>query len=65
MSIEQLGLVPFSVWNETRLSLLWSEWTPFIHQRNLYFIRNYETAVVKNEYRNMQMQLSKLHLRLN
>lgn len=54
MSTEQLGLVSFSVWHETHLSLLWSEWTPFIHQRN------YETAVVKNEYRNMQIQLSTL-----
>jgi len=65
ISIEQLGLLSFYVWHETHLSLLWSEWTPFIHQRNIYFIRNYETAVVKNEYRNMQIQLSKLHLRLN
>jgi hypothetical protein len=48
MSIEQLGLPSFSVWHETHLSLLWSEWTHFIHQRNIYFIRSYETAVVKN-----------------
>jgi hypothetical protein len=63
-SVEQLGLPSFSVWHETYLSLLWLEWTPFIHQRNIYFIRNCETAVVKNEYRNVQTQLSKLHLHL-
>jgi len=63
--IEQLGLLSSYVWHEARLSLLWSEWTLFNHQRKAYFIWNYEIAVVKNEYRNMQIQLSKLHLRLN
>lgn len=65
MSAEQLGLVSFSVWHETHLSHLGSEWTPFLHQRNIYFIRNCANSVVKNEYRDIQIQLSKLHLHQN